>query len=342
MAHNLFGNRFYGLRKPAWHKLGFVSDTERGAVESMTAIGGGYWFEKRPVFVSLNGIQTQTKDYAIVRSALPDDPEERVFGFAGNRYVILQPLEVCEMFDEKVNQPVETLGMLGKGERMFLTWKMPSIEVVKDDKVDTYGFLAIGFDAVAGASLNIVTTRVVCQNTWMAAIREAESSKERGKGRIYSGKHTSSLKYELGEWMGYVQTEAERQVQLTSSFFKRLADTPIENENEVYRLLFAAYPDPVELSADAYIPNSLRGKKSEKIEAERESAQKNREGIYSYFNGKGTEISRDYWGLFNATTEYFNYGQVEKKPASASILMGNRATNMNAMAEVLLQNSKKG
>ena len=225
---------------------------------------------------------------------------------------------------------------------MFLTWKMPSIEVVKDDKVDTYGFLAIGFDAVAGASLNIVTTRVVCQNTWMAAIREAESSKERGKGRIYSGKHTSSLKHELGEWMGYVQTEAERQVQLTSSFFKRLADTPIENENEVYRLLFAAYPDPAELSADAYIPNSLRGKKSEKIEAERESAQKNREGIYSYFNGKGTEISRDYWGLFNATTEYFNYGQVEKKPASASILMGNRATNMNAMAEVLLQNSKKG
>ena len=341
MAHNIFGNRFYGSRTPAWHKLGIVSDKDQSAVESLTAIGGGYWFEKRPVTVMLNGVSTETGDWAIVRSPLPDDAEERVFGYTTDRYELLQPLDACELFDTKVNRPVETLGMLGKGERMFLTWKMPSFDVVKDDTVNTYGFVALGFDAVMGSSLNVVTIRVVCQNTWMAAIREAENSKERGRGRIYSGKHTKNMKFELGEWMGYVQAEAERQVAMTKDFFGRLAATPLSEEKEVYQLLFAAFPDPEPLSSTAYIPDSLRGKKVEKIEADKEIAERNRAGIANLLFGQGTQITPDYWGLFNATTEYFNYGQVEKKPASTSILMGNRATNMNAMAEVLLQSSKR-
>lgn len=341
MAHNIFGGRFYGNRVPAWHKLGVVSEKDQNAVEALTAIGGGYWFEKRPVTVMLNGNPTETGDWAIVRSPLPDDAEERVFGYTTDRYELLQPLDACELFDAKVKQPVETMGMLGKGERMFITWKMPSFDVVSGDAVNTYGFVALGFDAVMGSSLNVVTTRVVCQNTWMAAIREAEASKERGKGRIYSGKHTKNMKFELGEWMGYVQAEAERQVAMTKDFFGRLAQTPLSEEKEVYRLLFAAFPDPEPLSDTAYIPDALRGKKNDKIEADKELAERNRAGIASLFFGQGTQITPDYWGLFNATTEYFNYGQVEKKPAALSILMGNRAANMNNMAEVLNYNSKK-
>lgn len=342
MSANIFGQRFYGNRFPAWHGLGVVSEKDQSAVDALTAIGGGYWFEKRPVTVMLNGVATETGDWAIVRSPLPDDPNEKVFGYATDRYNILQPLEAAEMFDEKVAEPIETLGMLGKGERMFMTWKMPKFEVVKNDEVQTYGFVAIGFDAVMGASLNVVTTRVVCQNTWMAAIHEAENTKERGKGRIYSGKHTSkNMQRELAEWMGYVQKEAMRQVELTESFFKRLAATPITEEQEVYKLLFAAYPDPEPLASDAYIPDALRRGKEEKIEAEKEIAERNRNGIFSLFAGQGTAITNDYWGLFNATTEYFNYGQMEKKPAHLSILMGNRANNMNRMAEVLAYNSNK-
>jgi hypothetical protein len=340
MSSNIFGNRFYGNRYPAWHKLGIVSEKDQNAVDALTAIGGGYWTEKRPIVVMLNGKQVETGDFAIVRSPLPDDPQERVFGYTTERYQMLQPLELCEMFDDAVSRPVETLGMLGKGERLFLTWKMPKIEVVKDDEIQTYGFVAMGLDGVIGTSLNVVTTRVVCQNTWVAAIQEASSTHERGKGRIYSGKHTVSMNAELREWMKYVQKRAEEKVRLTESFFSLLVNKPIKNDAEVVSLLNAAYPDPEPLSLDAYIPDALRGKKERKIEDEREQAQKNRDGIYALFSGAGTSISPDYYGLFNASTEWFNWGQGTKKPAELSVMMGTRAQKMNAMAEVLFYNAK--
>lgn len=335
MAHNIFGNRFYGNREPAWHGLGVVSEKEQSGVDSLSALGGGYWIEKRPVTVNLNNIPTETGDFAIVRSALPDDPQERVFGYTTDRYNILQPLEAVELFDAKVGEPVETLGMLGKGERLFLTWKLPETEVVKDDVVQWYGFVAIGFDGIMGASLNVVTTRVVCQNTWTAAIAEAMREKKSNKGRIYAGKHTSkNMKFELGEWMNHVQGSAKKQVELTNSFFKQLAKVPLTEEKEVYRLLFSAYPDPQPVPED--YPEKLRASKEEKLELEKKLMTQYREGIYSLFSGQGTAITNDYWGLFNATTEYFNYGQMEKKPANLSIMLGQRATRMNQMAEVLL------
>lgn len=335
MAHNIFGNRFYGNRQPAWHGLGTVSEKDQTGVEALTALGGGYWIEKRPVTVTLNNIPTETGDFAIVRSALPDDPQERVFGYTTDRYNILQPLDAVELFDEKVAEPVETLGMLGKGERLFLTWKMPETEVVKDDVVQWYGFCAIGFDGVMGASLNVVTTRVVCQNTWTAAIAEAMQEKKSNKGRIYAGKHTSkNMKFELGEWMNHIQSSAKKQVELTNSFFNQLTKVPLTEEKEVYRLLFTAYPDPKPLPED--YPVKLRASKEEKLEMDKKLMTQYREGISSLFFGQGTSITQDYWGLFNATTEYFNYGQMEKKPANLSIMMGQRATRMNQMAEVLL------
>ncbi len=336
MTHNIFGNRFYGNREPAWHKLGIVSNKEQSGAEAITSLGGGYWLEKRPVTVTLNNAPTETGDFAIVRSALPDDPEERVFGYTTDRYNILQPLDAVELFDEKVGEPVETLGMLGKGERLFLTWKMPETEVVKEDVVQWYGFCAIGFDGVMGASLNVVTTRVVCQNTWTAAIAEAMQEKKSNKGRIYAGKHTSkNMKFELGEWMNHVQTSAKKQVELTNSFFKQLTKVPLTEEKEVYRLLFTAYPDPKPLPED--YPARLRESKEEKLEMEKRLMTQYRDGIFSLFSGNGTAITNDCWGLFNACTEYWNYGQIERKPANLSVLMGQRANRMNQMAETLLK-----
>jgi len=232
------------------------------------------------VTVTLNNIPTETGDFAIVRSALPDDPQERVFGYTTDRYNILQPLDAVELFDEKVGEPVETLGMLGKGERLFLTWKLPETEVVKDDVVQWYGFCAIGFDGVLGASLNVVTTRVVCQNTWTAAIAEAMQEKQSNKGRIYAGKHTSkNMKFKLGEWMNHVQSNTKKQVELTNSFFKQLTKVPLSNEKEVYRLLFTAYPDPKPLPED--YPAKLRASKEEKLEMDKKLMAQYRDGIYS-------------------------------------------------------------
>ena len=329
MSPNLFGNRFYGDRFPAWHKLGFVSKIARSAQEALSILGS-YWIEKRPVTVLLNGENQEVGDYALVRSPVPDDANERIFGYISSRYNILQPDDICTLFDESVHAPVETLGMLGDGEKLFLTWTLPEI-YVNDDPVKTYGFVASGFDGLFGTSLSVVTQRVVCENTFVMAINESQSAnkqdKKAGKGRIFTGKHISvNIGRDLGIWMEHVQEKALLKVNIAQAAFTRMDDTPVDNTADLANLLFKIYPDPKQLPDD--YPIKLRGEKQAVIDDLSEKATKDRMLVEALFNGAGTSIKATGWGLLNAVTEYENYGRMTKKPAEASLIMGNRAQTM--------------
>lgn len=324
-------------RRPAWQRLGKTYNAPISGEEALKEVGN-YSFEKRRYKEFLNGKWVESQDWRIYRSPLPDDPTEKSIGNATDRYTIVQPMDVVKLFDEKVGKPIDTIGFLTKdGRRMFLTWQMPKFEVVKNDFVELVGFLTFGFDTFMGASLSTIGNRIHCRNAFRRAQNEARRMRDgKGRGLIWSGKHTDkNLMGDLGEWMNYVTEKAEQEAGLMKSFFKRLAKTPLEEENEVYRLLFSAYPDPEPLPLDAFIPPSKRQAKEEKIEEEKQLMTQYRDGIAELFFGKGTEITPNYWGLFNANTEYFNHIQMEKKDAASSILVGSRNKRMNQMAEVL-------
>jgi hypothetical protein len=330
-----FSNRFYGHKDAAWHKLGLVTQEDMNAVKVYGMLGG-YTFEKRPTMVYLNGEMQDLGDFAIIRSVTKDDMVERKFGYAKKGYHIIQPLRVCELFDENVKQPVETLGMLGKGERVFLTWKLPEFDI-NGDEIKVFGFVACGYDALHGASLNVVTTRVVCENTWNVAINEAENTKEYGRGKVWMGRHNSpNIERDLGIWMEHVQLEAEGRANLTKNLFSKMAVTkldPKQDKDEVYNLLFGIYPDPKKLPE--YYPQKLVTEKQEKIDKGIETAEKDRDLVYSLFNGLGTAIDASAWGLFNSVTEYENWGRMTKKAPELSILLGARGNTMNRAADVI-------
>lgn len=327
MSDGIFGNRFLGHRDAAWHAKGIVSQEPLTAEEALVQIGGVY-IEKKPHMVTLNGVNTQV-GFDLVRSATPDDPTERMFGYTTEKYNVLQPLDFAMIFDEKVNQPVETIGFLGKGERMFLTWKLPSFDVATGDEVQLYGFLPLGFDGKMGASINVVTVRVVCQNTWRAAIMEAENSKVAGRGVIWTGRHTSpNLVRDLGAWMEHVQSRAEQQTNMLRSFFGKLVATPL-TDGDVYSALFKVYPDPAKVGD---VPNSLRKIREDERDAKANSISRIRDGIFATWSGRGTAITPNAWGLFNATTEYMNFGLPSKKSTNESVLIGDRSKLMDSMA----------
>ena len=325
MSANLFNNRFYGNREPAWHGLGVVSDTDRNAQEALSILGS-YFIEKRPVTIFMNGENVETGDYALVRSAVPDDQKEKNFGYATKWYNIVQPDTIAQLFDDNVKTCVETMGMLGSGEKVFLTWVMPSLDI-KGDEVKTYGFVACGYDGKFGASLSLVTTRVVCQNTFNIAIAQSESSQTSGRGRVYTGKHNSTnVARDLGIWMEHVQEKALGKVNVLQESFVQMAEKPVDDTASLANLLFQIYPDPKEVPAD--YPEKLRGEKQVKVDDLMEKATNDRRLVEALFNGEGTAINATAWGLFNAVTEYENWGRSTKKPAEYSILMGNRANTM--------------
>jgi len=331
MSANLMST-MYSHKEMPWHKDAYVSQTSIGAVEASSVIESVF-FVKRPVIVELNDEFIETDNFAIIRSPIPSDPRERILGFVKNEYNILQPNSICQKFDENVCEPVETLGFLGNGERMFLTWVLPGFNV-NGDEVKLFGFVACGYDGKFGASLYIVSVRVVCANTFAMAVNEGERNKNSGQGKIWSGRHNSqNLERDLGIWMEHVQAKAITKSRYIIELFGGMASKRIEDETTLADLLFGIYPDPNPLPID--FPERLRNEKQEKINIVANKAAKDREIISSLFGGQGIAITPDGFGLFNAVTQYENHVRVTKKPSEYSILFGNRATTMARAADVI-------
>jgi hypothetical protein len=320
---------FYGYREPAWHKLGFVSQEQNTAQEVLDILNGGYYVEKRPVTLFLNGVNQEVGDYALVRSPMPEDPREYVFGYVAKGYNILNPLDIANLFDANVKTNVETLGFLGHGEKIFLTWEMPTVFVGnKNDEIKNYGFIACGYDGKFGASLYLTTTRVVCQNTFNIAVQVADNSKNNHNQKVWTGRHNSlNLARDLGAWLEHVQERASQKQQESTDIFNAMANFDFCDEEEVDDLLSIVYPDPFPVSEN--MPSIIKSEKEEKRELLLEKASRDRQLVKEIFDGAGTAIDATAWGLFNSVTEYENWGRATRRPAEYSIILGDRNQKMN-------------
>src|SRR4051794_40122386 len=121
MAHNLFGERFYSLRRPAWHGLGLVLDEELGAADAFDRIGA--YDVHLEDLTTAGGLPIPHK--AIVRDRVDD--QLQVFGVVGPDYHLVSPRDVVTLWDKAVSRPVETIGALGKGETLFVSTKLPTL-----------------------------------------------------------------------------------------------------------------------------------------------------------------------------------------------------------------------
>ncbi len=339
MTANIMDNdKVIVVGDPAWHKLGQNFTEPISGIAAYEAMGGGYELECRPLGVMFNDTFIAVPDqFAIVRGPTNKDAESHVFGYVTDHYHIIQPLELIQKFDEKVGVSIETLGFIGLGEKMFVTWNLPQFEVKPGDVVKLYGTLLLGFDNIFSSRLNIAAVRTLCWNTFSRALQEAkeEKKKNRGRGTIYQSKHTNpALLNEIGEWMGYIQDNANRQVELCQSLFRTLAATPIIHDQQAKDLIADTWANPAPVPD--FWPDTLREKQQAKVDTEAEKAEKIRNGIYNlYSTPAGIGIDATSWGLFNACTQYFNHVMPSKKDTEFSTVWGNRSNEMNRFAEVL-------
>lgn len=336
MSHNIHGSMIYSYEQPMWHAITKPSIIPMGAEEILdTRFNGGFPIHLRPVTVELNGGKVETGDFAIVRGNSPYDPEERVFGYCSDRYLPLQPREICQSFDTNVGEPAETMAFLGKGEDMFISWKREDFEVKVGDAVTLYNIVRCGFDTLKGARLFSSIHRPVCNNTVVLAQGWADKNTDgQGKGNIWKGKGVNHhLLRDLGFWMKHVQQEAEKEAELLKGFFGKLATVPIKDDVSAQTILKIAYPDAPDVSP--YYPVELRPAKQEKVEDFNLRQEGLRDGIFELFAGAGTAITPDYWGMLNATSEFFCHVQPSKKPIAESVMFGGRQKNMQLMVDTL-------
>ena len=323
MAHNIHFNEqtnqhsFFSVQEKAWHGLGKVVTDYPNSRDAMQYAGLDFMVEKRTIFCSkLTGIPGSERlivpdYYATVRK-----DTETVLGIVGSQYETVQNWDAFNFFDSIVKGEgilYETAGALGKGERIFITAKLPSyIRVGREDLIEQYLFLTTSHDGSGAITAAFTPIRIVCNNTLNAALKNMNNSI-----RI---RHTNNAKQKLKQAhqvMGIVNTLSTQ----LENLFNQWSKVKI-SDKEVYKLIQLAMIPNKEV-----LQNIRQGKEDELSTHFLNICNK----AYEYALGNETQqldtTKGTLFGAYNGITGYFQNVRIYKDDESKikSLLYGGTA-----------------
>lgn len=198
MAHNINYNEqtgqhsFFSVKEKAWHGLGQIVQGYPTSAEALQFAGLNYSVEKRKIYTQRNEYENPQINVPDYFATLRTDTND-VLGVVGKDYEIVQNKDAFTFFDSIVGGDgiqYETAGALGKGERIFITAKLPGyIKVGREDLIEQYLFLTTSHDGFGSITAAFTPIRIVCNNTLNAAMRNHSNS--------IKIRHTSNVKERL-------------------------------------------------------------------------------------------------------------------------------------------------
>lgn len=194
MAHNIEINKVNGVevasyvengrKERAWHGLGQVFDGPLTVKEALELSHADYKVEVQNVFAMTPALQeamaTGSVKADLILDALVSGRKatmrmdtNKTLGIVSDQYGVVQNCDAFKFIDTLCtggeNTPViECAGVLGHGERVFITAKFPEqiiIDNKSDDRVDMYVVFTTSHDGTGAVNCMVTPTRVVCNNT---------------------------------------------------------------------------------------------------------------------------------------------------------------------------------
>lgn len=237
---------FYSLKEVAWHGLGQIVAEAKTPEEVIRLANLDYEVALAPMYASFipagyNNIY-QVEDGFICQKLNPFDKsviEEvkipikgskvndvfatyrtdnyDILGTVGSRYEPVQNTEAIDFIynvckNSQVVKPedviIETAGVLGKGERVFVTAKLPDYKMCGDD-MEKYILFTTSHDGSGSIQACFTDIRVVCNNTLNAALKNCtnmmrfkhtknvSSAMERGAALMMQSLHYSQAAQDI-------------------------------------------------------------------------------------------------------------------------------------------------
>ena len=254
MAHNIAYNErtekysFFSVKEKAWHGLGQLVSDYPTSREALRFAGLDFSVEKRKLFTydkeNLFGNANTVAPtipvpnyYATLRT-----DTEAVLGVVGTNYEVVQNVDAFAFFDAIVGgdgMQYETAGALGKGERIFITAKLPNyIRVGNEDLIEKYLFLTTSHDGFGSITAAFTPVRIVCNNTLTAAlnncsnrikIRHTTGAKE----RLEQAHNLMGISNRLSEQLKEI-FNAWAKVRITDSEVRKLIQLALAPAKEVF------------------------------------------------------------------------------------------------------------
>lgn len=183
-----------GRRGRAWHRLGTVFDRPLTVKEALHYSHADYRVTLQPLAVLTPDIQREMDTGSVMALQLSNATIPNVMatfrldthqplGIVSENYGVVQNEDAFKFIDTLVtgklsyqeHMPViETAGVLGKGERVFVTAKFPDKIILDnkgDDKVEMYMVFTTSHDGMGAVKCMVTPIRVVCNNTLNFAMK---------------------------------------------------------------------------------------------------------------------------------------------------------------------------
>ena len=330
MAHQINRNEktgkdsFFSVKEKAWHGLGQIVSDYPNSREALQFAGLDFIVEKRSLFTYGDDSNPEMDNDIIMESRI-DVPNhyatvrtdtDEVLGVVGKDYSIVQNVDAFSFFDAIVGGDgimYETAGALGKGERIFITAKLPDyIRVGSDDLIDKYLFLTTSHDGYGSITAAFTPIRIVCANTLSAAMHN--------KSNTFKIRHTAGAKDRLEEANRLMGMSNQLSVELEAMFNHwsrvRITDT------EVKKLIQLAM-----------VPNKevLRNLNTDRDDELSTVFRNMVNNVYEYAMSSPTQQTETtkgtVFGAYNAVTGYFQNVRTYKDDEAKlkSLLLGGTA-----------------
>lgn len=323
MAHNINFNEntdkhsFFSVKEKAWHGLGQIVDQYPTSGEAIQHAGLNYQVQKSGLSAVNLSSQNAGENvpipnyYATMRT-----DNGAVLGIVGKDYQIVQNRDAFTFFDSIVGGDgimYETAGALGKGERIFITAKLPGyIEVGNNDLIEKFLFLTTSHDGSGSITAAFTPIRIVCANTLNAVLKNMTN--------VVKIRHTSNATERL-RTAHKVMGIASRFSDEIGCVFNDWAKKPI-TDPQLRRLIEIAMAPNKEV---------LRNLKDGKVNALSTQFINIVEDVYEYALSNPTQqlptTMGTVFGAYNAVTGYFqNVRKFQDNEAKLkSIILGGTA-----------------
>jgi phage/plasmid-like protein (TIGR03299 family) len=286
MAHNLETRNgktsFVAVGEKAWHGLGQYVDQAMTSEEAIKLGGLDYDVKKQKIAVA--GGAVIPGFFATVRQDTKD-----VLGIVSDDYHVIQDREAFSFFDTIIDQGeaiYQTAGVLGKGEKIFITAKLPSDILVHGEQVENYLLLTSGHDGKSAIQVGFTSIRVVCNNTLNAALRGLQN-----KVTIL---HFSNAKQKL-QTASKIMGMSSKYTQQLDQTFNRMAEVKITDKQLRSYIEAVLKPTKEQVSAEDF--SKIFTKKVDSV----------MDFAHNHSTQVTAQASGTVWGAYNAISGYFGY-----------------------------------
>ena len=348
MPASIYGDKFASFREPAWHGLGKVFTERLTVSEAIELADIGFEIHKVPMYARVpvgDGFQNiETSSFAVLREPTKDDPEWQYLTSVGKQWTPIQVSDLARMLDplsqkliDEGNSGVETVGAIGRGEKVFITLDAGNSKIAGEDH-NLFYLITDHRDGKGSLSIAFTPVRVVCQNTLTLGLRES-------KLRV-AIQHRKTI-VEDAEWYTNIFNLMARAKEDSIERLNVLSTVKID-EAEAKKVIEDSYPLPSMPSrfryakgvtpddlpdTSAFVAKLLRDKEhwQNKHAQATEAIQKHKDMAferYDIFNQEFPNVSETPWAIYNAIVETEDYrkGKEANRGRQTATLFGTRAT----------------